>query len=251
MPSSPGWGLGVGLTTLHCIKEDCWESSKKFSRILRRRPRPKLGCGAKERRRRRRRRRRSTFFLWWTGKCNVVIINKYFNSFNTVYLQKTPGKMQWLFYAHKWSLYYYYYYYYYHHHHHHHHRIFILPKHKYRKAYGGAEVNFHLFFNSQTDGKEGPSYSVSTSTNELVMRALERQLEACDITDRAIINPVSSFNTPSVHPSAPLGLISSRVCTTKPYPLVWLQAHRIRFMHEAITVHLGSYIHLNSQTEVF
>jgi hypothetical protein len=29
---------------------------KKFSRILRRRPRPTLGCGVKERRRRRRRR---------------------------------------------------------------------------------------------------------------------------------------------------------------------------------------------------
>jgi hypothetical protein len=28
------------------------EASKKFSRILWRRPRPKLGCGAKERRRR-------------------------------------------------------------------------------------------------------------------------------------------------------------------------------------------------------
>jgi hypothetical protein len=43
--------LGVGLTTLPCKKENCWEASKKFSRILRRRPRPKLGCGAKERRR--------------------------------------------------------------------------------------------------------------------------------------------------------------------------------------------------------
>jgi hypothetical protein len=42
----------VGLTTLLCKKENCWEASKKFSRILRRRrPRPKLGCGAKERRR--------------------------------------------------------------------------------------------------------------------------------------------------------------------------------------------------------
>jgi hypothetical protein len=44
----PGWGLGVGLTTLPCKKENCGEASKKFSRILRRRPRPKLGCGAKE-----------------------------------------------------------------------------------------------------------------------------------------------------------------------------------------------------------
>jgi hypothetical protein len=33
--------------------QDCWKASKKFSRILRRRPRPKLGCGAKERKRRR------------------------------------------------------------------------------------------------------------------------------------------------------------------------------------------------------
>jgi hypothetical protein len=45
----------VGLTTLPCKKENCSEASKKFSRILWRRPRPKLGCGAKERRRRRRR----------------------------------------------------------------------------------------------------------------------------------------------------------------------------------------------------
>jgi len=44
--------LGVGLTTLPCKKENCWEASKKFSRILWRRPRPNLGCGAKERRRR-------------------------------------------------------------------------------------------------------------------------------------------------------------------------------------------------------
>jgi hypothetical protein len=48
--------LGVGLTTLPCKKENCSEASKKFSRILRRKPRPKLGCVAKERRRRRRRR---------------------------------------------------------------------------------------------------------------------------------------------------------------------------------------------------
>jgi hypothetical protein len=44
--------MGVGLTTLPCKKENCWEASKKFSRILWRRPRPKLGRGAKERRRR-------------------------------------------------------------------------------------------------------------------------------------------------------------------------------------------------------
>jgi hypothetical protein len=48
---SSGMGLGMGLTTLPCKKENCWEASKKFSRILCRRPRPKLGCGAKERRR--------------------------------------------------------------------------------------------------------------------------------------------------------------------------------------------------------
>jgi len=40
--------LGVGLTTLPCKKENCWEASKKFSRILWRRPRPRLGCEAKE-----------------------------------------------------------------------------------------------------------------------------------------------------------------------------------------------------------
>jgi hypothetical protein len=48
-PGSPGWGLGVGLTTLPCKKENHCEASKKFSRILRRRPKPTLGCGAKER----------------------------------------------------------------------------------------------------------------------------------------------------------------------------------------------------------
>jgi hypothetical protein len=41
----------VGLTTLPCKKENCSEASKKFSQILWRRPRPRLGCGAKERRR--------------------------------------------------------------------------------------------------------------------------------------------------------------------------------------------------------
>jgi hypothetical protein len=41
--------LGVGLTIIPCKKENCSEASKKFSRILRRRPRPKLCCGAKER----------------------------------------------------------------------------------------------------------------------------------------------------------------------------------------------------------
>jgi hypothetical protein len=40
--------MGVGLTTPPCKKESCSEASKKFSRILRRRPRPKLGCGTKE-----------------------------------------------------------------------------------------------------------------------------------------------------------------------------------------------------------
>jgi hypothetical protein len=40
--------LGVGLKTLPCKKENCREASEKFSRILWRRPRPKLGCGAKE-----------------------------------------------------------------------------------------------------------------------------------------------------------------------------------------------------------
>jgi hypothetical protein len=38
----------VGLTTLSCKNENCWEASKKFSRILWRRPRPTLGYGAKE-----------------------------------------------------------------------------------------------------------------------------------------------------------------------------------------------------------
>jgi hypothetical protein len=41
----------VGLTTLPCKKENRSEASKKFSQILWRRPRLKLGCGAKERRR--------------------------------------------------------------------------------------------------------------------------------------------------------------------------------------------------------
>jgi len=39
----------VGLTNLPCKNENCWEASKKFSRIMWRRPRPKLGCGAKGR----------------------------------------------------------------------------------------------------------------------------------------------------------------------------------------------------------
>jgi hypothetical protein len=38
-------GWGVGLTTLPCKKENCWDASKKKKR----RPKPKLGCGAKER----------------------------------------------------------------------------------------------------------------------------------------------------------------------------------------------------------
>jgi hypothetical protein len=39
----------MGLTTLLCKKENCLEASKKFSRILWRRSRPRLGCEAKER----------------------------------------------------------------------------------------------------------------------------------------------------------------------------------------------------------
>jgi hypothetical protein len=46
---SSGMGVGRGLTTLPCKKENCWEASKKFSRIFWRRPRPRLGYGAKER----------------------------------------------------------------------------------------------------------------------------------------------------------------------------------------------------------
>jgi hypothetical protein len=42
-------GVGRGDTTIPCKKENCGEASKKFSRILWKRPRPKLGCGAKER----------------------------------------------------------------------------------------------------------------------------------------------------------------------------------------------------------
>jgi hypothetical protein len=42
--------LGVGITTVPCKKENFREASKKFIRILRRRPRPTLGCGAKEKR---------------------------------------------------------------------------------------------------------------------------------------------------------------------------------------------------------
>jgi hypothetical protein len=45
--------LGVGITTLPCKRENCCEASKKFSRILWRKPRPKLGCGAKERKKER------------------------------------------------------------------------------------------------------------------------------------------------------------------------------------------------------
>jgi hypothetical protein len=41
-----GWAWG--LTTLRYKKENYWKASKKFSRILWRRPRPKLGYGAKE-----------------------------------------------------------------------------------------------------------------------------------------------------------------------------------------------------------
>jgi hypothetical protein len=46
----------VGLTTLPCKKENCCEASKKFSRILRR-PRPKLGCGAKERKKKKKKKK--------------------------------------------------------------------------------------------------------------------------------------------------------------------------------------------------
>jgi hypothetical protein len=47
-----GMGVGRGANNPTLWKENCWEASKKFSRILWRRPRPKLGCGAKESRRR-------------------------------------------------------------------------------------------------------------------------------------------------------------------------------------------------------
>jgi hypothetical protein len=43
-------GVGRGANNPTLKKENFREASKKFSRILRRRPRPKLGCGAKERR---------------------------------------------------------------------------------------------------------------------------------------------------------------------------------------------------------
>jgi predicted ABC-class ATPase len=39
----------MGLKTLPCKKENCSEASTKFSQILWRRPRPKVGYGAKER----------------------------------------------------------------------------------------------------------------------------------------------------------------------------------------------------------
>jgi hypothetical protein len=48
----------VGLTTLPCKKENCSEASTKFSRILWRRPRPKLDCGAKEGRKERKKERK-------------------------------------------------------------------------------------------------------------------------------------------------------------------------------------------------
>jgi len=44
-------GVGRGAKTLPYKKENFWEASKKFGWILRERPRPKLGCGAKEGRR--------------------------------------------------------------------------------------------------------------------------------------------------------------------------------------------------------
>jgi hypothetical protein len=56
----------VGLTTLPYKKEN-WEASKKFSRILWRRPRPKLGCGAKERRRRRKVRVGTGIAQWYSA----------------------------------------------------------------------------------------------------------------------------------------------------------------------------------------
>jgi hypothetical protein len=40
----------VGLTTLPCKKKIVEKPPRKFSRILWKRPRPKLGCAAKERR---------------------------------------------------------------------------------------------------------------------------------------------------------------------------------------------------------
>jgi hypothetical protein len=49
---SSGMGVGRGANNPTLKEENCWEASKKFSRILWRRPRPKLGCGAKEGRRR-------------------------------------------------------------------------------------------------------------------------------------------------------------------------------------------------------
>jgi hypothetical protein len=56
----PQPSLGLGL--LHKIRLNFLEAYQRFSflqdRVLWRRPRPKLGCGAKEKRRRRRRRRR-------------------------------------------------------------------------------------------------------------------------------------------------------------------------------------------------
>jgi hypothetical protein len=54
--------------TLPCKKENCWEASKKFSRILWRRPRPKLGSEAKERRW-----RWKFEFFWVVTPCNVVV----------------------------------------------------------------------------------------------------------------------------------------------------------------------------------
>jgi hypothetical protein len=59
--------LGVGLKTLPSEKENGRDASKKFSRSLWRRPRPKLVCRAKERRRR---------SLWEVG-----FLGSYQNSF--------------------------------------------------------------------------------------------------------------------------------------------------------------------------
>jgi phosphoglycerate-specific signal transduction histidine kinase len=52
----------VGLTTLTRKKEKCREASKKFIRILWRRPRPKLGRGAKERKKERKNKYTDTIY---------------------------------------------------------------------------------------------------------------------------------------------------------------------------------------------